>query len=98
MKILTTRFLPVFTLCAVASLTSVGCGSAKSTGNADPAPSAAESSALSATIGAAGGELSGAQGTAFDGVHIVIPAGALASDTAITVTAAPNDPALPPAA
>jgi hypothetical protein len=94
----TTRFLPVFALCAVASLTSVGCGSAKSTGDAEQASSATESNALSATIGAAGGELTGAKGTAFEGVHIVIPAGALSSDTAITVTAAPDEPALPPAA
>jgi len=62
-----------------------GCG-----GGDDPAPAAPASTATSATIGAAGGTLDGP-----DGSQVVIPAGALAQDTLITIakhdTGAPLD-------
>jgi hypothetical protein len=50
---------------------------------------------LHAKIGPAGGELVGTAGSALEGVHIVIPAGALASETEITVRAAEAGAPLP---
>jgi hypothetical protein len=51
---------------------------------------------LRATIGAEGGELAGAKGSPYEGVRMVIPAGALAQKTEIEIKAA--DVALPPSA
>src|ERR1019366_3758582 len=42
------------------------------------------SGTVHATIGPQGGELVGPSGSAVDGVHLVIPAGALSADTEIT--------------
>jgi hypothetical protein len=50
---------------------------------------------LHGVIGAKGGELVGAQGTALEGVHLVIPAGALSADTDISIAPAASDVALP---
>jgi hypothetical protein len=62
-----------------------GCG-----GGQQPA-----SESLRATIGAQGGQLVGAKGSALDGVKVVIPAGALGADTAIEVRPASSTVALP---
>jgi hypothetical protein len=62
-----------------------GRGGVPDNGGATPgAPSSTESE-LSATIGAAGGELTGAKGSVFEGVRVVLPPGAIASDTLIRV-------------
>ncbi len=53
---------------------------------------------LHATIGAQGGELVGAKGSALEGVHVVIPPGALSTDTDIHVHLANDATPLPPAA
>jgi hypothetical protein len=53
---------------------------------------------LHATIGAQGGELVGAKGTALEGVRLSIPQGALAAETAISVQPASNATPLPPTA
>ena len=50
---------------------------------------------MQATIGPQGGELAGAKGSALEGVKLVVPAGALASDTRIAIKAASTDAALP---
>jgi hypothetical protein len=52
-------------------------------------------SVLHAVIGPAGGELVGAQGTALEGVHLVVPPGALAADTDVSIAPATTDVALP---
>jgi hypothetical protein len=57
--------------------------------------SQASSDTLTATIGAAGGELVGTTGSALEGVDVVIPAGALAADTTITIRRADSGVALP---
>ncbi|HEY2515509.1 MAG TPA: hypothetical protein VGI39_31795 [Polyangiaceae bacterium] len=53
---------------------------------------------LHGTIGAQGGELWGPTGSAFAGVHVVIPPGALTADTDIHVTLSTDTTPLPPAA
>jgi hypothetical protein len=54
-----------------------------------------EDSVLHGVIGAQGGELVGAQGSALEGVHLVVPAGALAADTDISIVPAAANVALP---
>ena len=58
-------------------------------------PSSAPDGELRATIGPKGGELVGQTATAFEGVHLVIPAGALAADTEIIVRPTSSTTALP---
>src|SRR5262249_47276750 len=53
---------------------------------------------LRGTIGPDGGQLIGQPGTPFEGVDIIVPAGALSASTEISIKVAKNDPALPPAA
>jgi len=48
-----------------------------------------------ATIGPQGGEVVGVKGSTLEGVKLVVPAGALASDTEIEIKAASSDIALP---
>jgi len=55
----------------------------------------AEATELQGTIGAEGGELVGASGTAFAGVHLVVPPGALSTSTPITIRAAGDSTPLP---
>jgi hypothetical protein len=55
----------------------------------------ASSSALHGTIGPKGGELVGPAGSTLDGVHLIIPQGALSADTDISITPAESDTALP---
>jgi hypothetical protein len=50
---------------------------------------------MQATIGSSGGELAGAKGTAFEGVRLVVPAGALEGDTVIDIKAASSAATLP---
>jgi hypothetical protein len=78
-------------LILVTAALAAGCGSS---GGGGPAPGA-EVTQLSATIGPQGGEIVGAQGTKFEGVHIVVPAGALAADTPMVVRLATDDTKLP---
>jgi hypothetical protein len=73
-----------------------GCSSGESGSEPSPADTATEG--LSAKIGPAGGELVGEVGSALEGVRLVIPAGALDKDTAISIHSAKSDTALPPAA
>jgi hypothetical protein len=54
-----------------------------------------ETDQLQGTIGAEGGELVGASGTAMAGVHLVVPPGALASSTTITIKPAGDATPLP---
>ena len=61
-----------------------GCGGAGGATGQGPATTTTTDD-LRATIGPQGGELLGTAGSAFDGVAIVIPAGALAKDTDISV-------------
>jgi hypothetical protein len=72
-----------------------GCSGATSTASNSPATDGTTAEELSATIGPAGGELTGAKGSAFEGVHVVIPAGALAADTEIKITPATDGTPLP---
>jgi hypothetical protein len=53
------------------------------------------SGTVHATIGPQGGELVGPSGSAVDGVHLVIPAGALSADTEITIRPVDSETALP---
>jgi len=46
---------------------------------------------MQATIGPQGGELSGAKGSVLEGVKLVVPSGALASDTRIEIKAASSE-------
>jgi hypothetical protein len=55
----------------------------------------ASSDVLHGTIGPSGGELVGQAGSALDGVHLVIPPGALAADTDISVRPVDGETALP---
>jgi hypothetical protein len=55
----------------------------------------ASSDALHGTIGPKGGELVGEPGSALDGVHLIIPQGALSADTDISIRPADSDTALP---
>jgi hypothetical protein len=50
---------------------------------------------LRAMIGTSGGELTGPKGSAFEGVHVVIPAGALDKDTEIEVKQTADPQSLP---
>ncbi|HEX4447529.1 MAG TPA: hypothetical protein VH044_12360 [Polyangiaceae bacterium] len=68
----------------------VACSGGSSSGGAGTADDA-----LHGTIGPQGGELVGKTGSALDGVHLVIPPGALAADTDISIRPASNDTALP---
>lgn len=52
-------------------------------------------SRLSALIGSSGGVLAGAPGSQFEGVKLVIPAGALSEETEITITPADDGTPLP---
>ena len=78
-------------LVLTAAALAVGCSSSSSSGSA----AGNEAAELSATIGPQGGEIVGKEGTSFAGVHVVIPAGALASDTLLTVRPATDDTKLP---
>jgi hypothetical protein len=73
-------------LLALASATVLGCSSSSASNSDDD---------LHATIGAEGGELVGAKGTALEGVHVVIPPGALATATDIHVRPATDKTPLP---
>jgi hypothetical protein len=53
------------------------------------------SDVLHGTIGPAGGELVGQAGSALDGVHLVVPPGALAADTDISIRPVDSETALP---
>jgi hypothetical protein len=57
--------------------------------------SGAPEEALRATIGPEGGEIVGQSATVFEGVHLVIPPGALATDTEIVVRPTSSTTALP---
>ncbi len=61
-------------------------------GQANGAPT---SDSLSAKVGPGGAELVGESGSALEGVDVVIPPGALASDTTITIRRADSGVALP---
>jgi len=67
-------------------------------GGGESEPAASNEQSLRATIGAEGGELVGKPGTAFDGVRLTIPAGALAQATEIEMTQAKNLNPLPTSA
>jgi hypothetical protein len=54
-----------------------------------------EQEALRATIGPEGGELVGASGTAFEGVRLQVPAGALAAPTALSIVPSDHGTPLP---
>jgi len=60
-----------------------------------PVGAGAEDGAVSAIIGSKGGEVVGTAGSALDGVHVVIPPGALAADTEITIRPAASATPLP---
>ena len=68
----------------------VACSGGSSGGGAS-----APDNTLSGTIGPQGGELVGQTGSALDGVHLVIPPGALAADTPIVIRPAASDTPLP---
>ena len=94
MRITTNRLAMIF---AAASLT-VACGpqdqaSTNPTSSVDPT-----AEALHGTIGPEGGELTGAKGTSFEGVHLVVPPGALAAPTDLQITLSNDATPLPPAA
>jgi ZU5 domain len=72
----------------------VGCDGSTVNG-ADNGGMNAEATELQGTIGAEGGELVGASGTALAGVHLVIPPGALGAPTAITIRPAGDSTPLP---
>ncbi len=55
-----------------------------------------ETDAIEATLGAEGGELSGAPGSAFSGFRLHVPAGALSEPVTLRVTAAATSNPLPP--
>jgi hypothetical protein len=67
----------------------LGCGGA--TGES----SSSTDSSITATIGPQGGEIVGTAGSPLEGVDVVIPPGALAADTEITVRRADSGVALP---
>src|SRR5712671_95376 len=50
---------------------------------------------LQVTVGPQGGEIAGGQGTALEGVKLVVPAGAVASETLIGIKAVATTTALP---
>jgi hypothetical protein len=50
---------------------------------------------LQVTVGAGGGEIAGGQGTALEGVKLVVPAGAVANDTVIGIKAVATAAPLP---
>jgi hypothetical protein len=78
--------LPTVACVALAAL-AAGCGAAPGAGSS--------SEAIHGIIGPRGGELVGTAGSALEGVHVVIPAGALSADTAITVRSADSATPLP---
>jgi hypothetical protein len=86
------RHLGVAFGAAACFVLTTGCGSPpdSSSSNGDES--------LHATVGAQGGELVGAKGTALEGVRLSIPQGALAAETAIRVQPATNATPLPPTA
>ena len=55
----------------------------------------ASTDSLHGTIGPQGGELVGRRGSALEGVHLVVPAGALSADTDISIRPVDNDTPLP---
>jgi len=67
------------------------CGGGSGTGGASASPD----DAVHATIGPKGGELVGPAGSTVDGVHLVIPAGALTADTDISIRPVDSETALP---
>ena len=74
----------------------IGCdGGAGAGAGAMNGGTSVEADQLQGTIGAAGGELVGAAGTTLAGVHLVVPAGALASNTTITIKPAGDATPLP---
>jgi hypothetical protein len=83
-------------LSGMACIAIIGCssneGSSNSPGDEGIAPTG---SRLEAVIGAGGGELIGTAGTPFAGVHLTVPAGALAEDTKISIAPAAADAPLP---
>jgi hypothetical protein len=83
---------------AVWSLRTVGtvaCAAAVVACSGNGGGSAGAADTLHGTIGPQGGELVGQAGSTLEGVHLVIPAGALSADTEITVRPASTDTALP---
>jgi hypothetical protein len=93
-RITSTASRPFFfssSLVLVAAALATACSSSSS----GSGPTASDVSELSATIGAQGGEIVGKEGTKFAGLHVTIPAGALASDTQLTVRPASDDTKLP---
>jgi hypothetical protein len=85
----TSRILAALSMTAVTA-----CKSSGDSGAGGQQPSAA----LQATIGPEGGVLAGSAGTPLAGVKLVIPAGALASDTLIQIAPAQTESALPASA
>jgi len=74
----------------------IGCdGGAGAGAGAMNGGTSVEADQLQGTIGAAGGELVGAAGTTLAGVHLAVPAGALASNTTITIKPAGDATPLP---
>lgn len=78
---------------AAALLTVAGCSASSGNGAAGNAASVGQS--IHAVIGPEGGELVGAKGSDLEGVHVVIPAGALALPTDIGVATANDGTPLP---
>lgn len=79
-------------LACVSAAAISGCGE-----HSDPVepPPPDEITSLSATLGAEGGLIEGALGTAFEGLRVEIPAGALDQPTTITVTTTLDETPLP---
>jgi len=84
-----TKTISGMAMALAAMLLGAGCDGG---GSAGSEPEARE---LHGTIGAAGGELVGAPGSAMAGVRLVIPPGALAADTAISIHPAGQTAPLP---
>jgi hypothetical protein len=64
-------------------------------GTSEEGGAGASSGVLHGMIGPNGGELVGQAGSALDGVHLVVPPGALSADTDISIRPADSDAALP---
>ena len=67
-------------LTVAAACVATGCGS-----SGGGAPAGTSSDELTASIGPDGGELVGQKGTSMEGVHVVIPQGAVSAQTQITI-------------
>ena len=79
------------TAAALGLLVVIGCGGTVPAG----LPGSPPSDTLAVTIGARGGEIVGADGSALEGVKLSIPAGALARDTRIEIKRGADDTSLP---